>query len=164
LELSNCSARKSAPLPTDRSLVQSFAAQAAIAVENAELITQTREGLDQQAAAAEVLQIINASPDDLGPVFEAILENASRLCDAISGMLWTYDGKRFRTVASRELPAKYAGFRVAEDTVYTPGTSPARILDGERVVHIADLMETDLYKMGTRIVGLLWSLQEPAAF
>jgi signal transduction histidine kinase len=127
-------------------LLQNFAAQAVIAMENARLITETREALEQQTATAEVLGVINSSPGDLAPVFDKVLEKAVSLCEAAFGSMLLYNGKRFDTVAVRGVPAAFADYVKTDRPVHGPGTGPARILAGERVVHILDLAAEEPYR------------------
>jgi GAF domain-containing protein len=130
-------------------LLQNFAAQAVIAMENARLLTETREALEQQTATAEILAVINSSPDELASVFDAILEKALRLCSAEFGVLNTYDGQSFQRAADRGVPATYASYlRSRGPIVFGRGTAAARMLAGEDVVHAADLMSTEPYERG----------------
>jgi two-component system, NtrC family, sensor kinase len=111
-------------------------------------LAERDELLRQRDATNEVLQVINASSGDLAPVFDAILERAMRLCEAQFGLLATYDDGQIRTVAARGVPPAFAEFRKNNPPDYGPGTGPARILAGERVVHIADLKSGDAYRTG----------------
>ena len=111
--------RRSAEAFTDRQveLVQNFAAQAVIAIENARLLNELRprttdltESLEQQTATSEVLKVISSSPGELKPIFDVMLANAVRICDAKFGTMFRYDNEAFDPVAEFGLPLPLADF------------------------------------------------------
>jgi GAF domain-containing protein len=92
-------------------LVTNFAAQALIAIENARLLHELRQSLEQQTATADVLRVISGSQGHLEPVFAAMLENAAHLCDAKFGNIFRWDGEALRLVATHNTPPAFAEAR-----------------------------------------------------
>src|SRR5262249_36623025 len=111
------------------------------------LITETREALEQQTATAEVLGVINSSPGDLAPVFDAMLEKATRLCQGTQSVLWTVESGNVRCAAMFGVWPEYAAF-VRRVVTSGPTTPMGRILEGERIVEVLDLMEDEGYRVG----------------
>jgi GAF domain-containing protein len=119
--------------------VQNFAAQAVIAIENTRLLNELRQSLEQQTATADVLRVISSSPGQLEPVFQAMLENATRICDAEYGLLFNYDGRLFNTIAARNVPPSLLDFMEQRGAFLPPpGTVLHDMLTTRNVVHRAD--------------------------
>src|SRR6516162_8026307 len=121
-------------------LVQTFAAQAVIAIENTRLLSELRESLEQQTATADVLRVISSSPGELEPVFQAMLQNAVRICDAQFGNLALFENDGFRFVAQYGAPPKYRNARQREPFIRgKAGGNLDRVIKTKRIDHVADV-------------------------
>jgi adenylate cyclase len=120
------------------SLIKDFAAQAVIAIENARLLHELRESLQEQTATAEVLQVISSFPGDLQPVFEAMLEKAVRICDAKHGEAYRTEGDVLRHVTTHNAPAAFA--EKLKSSVPAPTSAFGRRMMASRsAVQVVDL-------------------------
>ena len=130
-------------------LVQNFAAQAVIAIENTRLLNELRQSLEQQTATSEVLAVISSSPGELEPVFKTLLENATQLCAAKFGNLYLREGDAFRTIAMYNVPPAFAEARRRNPLVHPePSSALGRLHSSERIVHITDVTAEQGYVEG----------------
>jgi GAF domain-containing protein len=121
-------------------------AAAAPETEVARLNRELHEALEQQAATSEVLRVISSSPGQLEPVFQAMLANATRICEAKFGNLLLYNGEVFRHVALHNAPPAWAELRHREPTVHFGPKNPlAQVVVTKRTQHIADTGEHEAY-------------------
>jgi len=112
---------------------------------NADLKKKLAEALDQQAATSEVLQVISTSPGELEPVFQTMLANAVRICEAKIGTLYIREGDGFRTVATHNAPPAYVEARTRELIRPPPDATLGRVAATKQVVHIADIKTIPSY-------------------
>jgi two-component system, NtrC family, sensor kinase len=133
-------------------LVETFADQAVIAIENVRLFDEVQartreltESLEQQTATAQVLRVISTSQGELEPVFQAMLANAMRICEAKFGHLVLYDGEGFHAAYLHDVPQAYRELWDRGPVRPGPKTGLRRVLDTKQVVHIADLAAEPAY-------------------
>jgi signal transduction histidine kinase len=134
-------------------LVENFAAQAVIAIENTRLLKELRESLQQQTATADVLKVISSSAFDLGPVFNTVVENAARLCEADRAFLFRFDGELLRMAASYNASPELTQF--VHGNPIAPGrhSVSARAALERRTVQVADVQADPEYAYAVRDVG-----------
>ena len=138
-------------------LVQNFAAQAVIAIENTRLLNELRESLQQQTSTADVLKVISSSPGELEPVFQAMLENATRVCEAKFGALYLFEGNAFRAVAlDGAAPPSFVEARRRHPMLpLIPGTALGRVAATKQTIQIADVQAEPAYRGSTaHIIGV----------
>jgi GAF domain-containing protein len=126
-------------------LIKNFAAQAVIAIENARLLNELRESLQEQTATSEVLQVISSSPGDVQPVFAAMLEKAVRICDAKFGMLFLHEDGAVRLVASRDVPPAFAAAQGGGAFQPGQGGMLDSVMKTRRAIQLLDLAAAQAY-------------------
>jgi len=141
-------------------LLKTFADQAVIAIENVRLFKELQarnseitEALDQQTATSEILHVISSSPTDLQPVFDSILEHATRLCDGHVAALGLYDGDKYQHVAQRGADPEHAKYLLRGP--FDPESTPTLIgpmVAERRTIHVPDLRDTPGYRNRLRVV------------
>ncbi len=136
-------------------LLTTFADQAVIAIENVRLFDaeqqrsrELAEALEQQTATSQVLQVISRSPGELEPVFQAMLANAVRICEANFGVLFRYEQEAWRAVAMYGVPTEFAEFWNRGPQRPGPRTALGRVAETKRIVHVLDVTTEPAYVEG----------------
>jgi len=131
-------------------LVTSFAHQAVIAIENTRLLNELRESLQQQTATADVLKVISRTAFELQPIFDTLVENAVRLCEAERAFLFRFDGKLLRSAASYNVSPELREF--VDKNPIAPGrhSISARAALERRTVHVPDIQVDPEYAYAVR--------------
>jgi GAF domain-containing protein len=129
---------------TQVQLLKTFADQAVIAIENARMFNETREALEQQTATSEVLQVISSSPGELEPVFQAMLGNAMRICEANFGIMFGYADSAFRSLSWMGITSEFAEY-LQTARVWGPETGLGQLARTKQTVHIADVQAGPAY-------------------
>ena len=143
-------------------LVQNFAAQAVIAIENARLLNELRESLEQQTATSEVLRVISSSPGELEPVFRAMLENAARICEAKFGVMFRFDDDVSYVVATLNLPPVVDEFFQQRGRLKpTPGSDLDSLSKSKQVVHTLDMSTSPTPSRIAKLAGVRTQLAVP---
>ncbi len=136
-------------------LVSTFADQAVIAIENVRLFDEVQartrdlaESLEQQTATSEVLQVISSTPGELEPVFQKMLENATRICEAKIGILFRYENGEYSAVSTLGVTPAYADYLNRGPIRPGPTTGLGRVASTRQTIHIVDTQAEQAYADG----------------
>jgi GAF domain-containing protein len=137
-------------------LISNFAAQAVIAIDNARLLSELRESLQQQTATADVLKVISRSTFDLQAVLDTLVKSAASLCEADQSFLYRRDGEKYVWAASHGYSPEFVKLRTSQPLVPNRGTGVGRAIVEGKIVHIPDVLEDKEYSA--------WDLQQVAGY